>query len=85
MSREQPASTSSTRRTGFIPANCWQGEHSCLVGPFDERQQAKLYEHFVVNRNGVSTSPRSVLRLADGWYIAVPSRQGVAPERAAAQ
>lgn len=52
----------------------WTGERRCLVGPFSEEAVARQFEHYVVHRGGVATSPDAVRKLEDGWYIIVPQR-----------
>lgn len=52
----------------------WTGERRCLVGPFSTRTVARQFEHYVVHRGGISTSPDAVRKLRDGWYIVVPQR-----------
>lgn len=52
----------------------WTGEPRCLVGPFSAEDVARQFEHYVVHRGGITTSPDAVRELQGGWYVAVPGR-----------
>ena len=54
-----------------ISPNCWQGESSCLIGPFSSKEVAEYFAYPLVNHGPYDVVIARIFAKGNAWYVEV--------------